>query len=59
MDGKYCCRTNREKFSDNDGELCDGSEIGIDSTCCEDNDYAKCAYDGCTNFEDANYLAII
>ena len=54
LDGKYCCRTNREKTSENDGELCDGSEIGIDSACCEDNDYAKCEFDGCTNFEDAN-----
>lgn len=54
LDGKYCCRTNKEKNrSGRDGHLCDGSVIGIDSRCCENNDYAKCGYQTCSNHKDA------
>ena len=54
LGGKYCCGTNSEKNdSAVDGDLCDGSEIGIDSRCCENNDYAKCEYERCINHKDA------
>ena len=50
-DGKYCCQTNKENNNGN-GDLCDGSEIGIDSTCCENHKFIKCAYDRCNNHKD-------
>ena len=35
MNGKYCCRTNKEKFrAEKYDDLCDGGEISIDSRCC-------------------------
>ena len=36
-----------------EGHLCDGSEIGIDSLCCENDDHANCEYAKCTNHKDA------
>ena len=36
-----------------DGHLCDGSEIGIGSRCCKNDDYANCEYEKCTNHKDA------
>ena len=57
MDGKYCCRTNKEKIDIlADGELCDGSKIEIDSRCCENGDYVKCEYENCSNHKDATEL---
>ena len=54
LDGEYCCRTNQERIVyDIDGDLCDGSVIGIDSRCCENNDFAKCEYETCFNHKDA------
>ena len=54
LDGKFCCRTNKEKKGSGvDGDLCDGSEISIDSRCCENNDYTKCVYEKCINHPDA------
>ena len=54
LDGIYCCRTNKEKNdSARDGDLCDGSEIGIDSLCCENDDHARCGYEKCINHKDA------
>lgn len=35
------------------GQLCDGSKIGIDSICCENNDFVDCAHKKCENHEDA------
>ena len=54
-DGSACCRTNKEKKSgkSRDGELCDGSTIGIHSRCCENDDYTWCPYPNCENHEDA------
>ena len=55
-DGEYCCRTNKEKndpHTDGDGDLCDGSLIGFDSRCCENDDWAKCGYKTCFNHKDA------
>ena len=54
LDGKYCCRTNKEKNDSRlDGDLCDGSEIGIDSRCCENDDHVDCEYAKCINHKDA------
>ena len=51
LSGDYCCRTNKEKIGS--GDLCDGSEIGIYSRCCENNYFVKCGYKKCTNHKDA------
>ena len=51
--GEYCCRTNKEKIASPSHDLCDGSEIGIDSTCCENDDWKRCGNDNCINHEDA------
>ena len=53
--GEYCCRTNKEKndSADGRGDLCDGSEIGIDSRCCENDDFAGCENGKCVNHKDA------
>ena len=40
--GDYCCKTGKEKIDTVVGELCDGSDIGIDSKCCHDNAYTVC-----------------
>ena len=57
LDGKYCCRTNKEKIDIlADGELCDGSKIEIDSRCCENGDYVKCEYENCSNHKDDTEL---
>ena len=42
--GEYCCRTSKEKIAT--GETCDGSIIGFDSTCCENDDHAECPTKG-------------
>ena len=52
--GEYCCRTNKEKIAiERDGDLCDGSEIGIDSLCCENDDWKLCGNRPCINHKDA------
>ena len=54
LNGRYCCRTNKEKNNiGKDGDLCDGSEIGINSRCCENNAFIKCTYGRCSNHKDA------
>ena len=51
--GEYCCETNKEKIAFGiNGDLCDGSEIGIESRCCE-NVFLKCGYGKCINHKDA------
>ena len=54
MDGSRCCRTNKEGRLDKRPRqpLCDGSELGIDSVCCE-TDYVQCENLICTDYEDA------
>ena len=45
LQGKYCCRTNKEKNDPRkDGKFCDGGYINFESRCCENNAYIKCAY---------------
>ena len=53
LNGTYCCRTNKENIDiGKDDDLCDGSEIGIDSRCCENSDFVKCEYKKCINHQD-------
>jgi hypothetical protein len=44
--GRYCCKTNKEipliPGIKPITILCDGGEIGIDSICCEDNNFTLC-----------------
>ena len=46
LSGEYCCRTSKEKMHTAHGEKCDGSMIGFDSTCCENDDHADCPTKG-------------
>ena len=55
LNGEFCCRTNKEKIGSKDGYLCDGSEIGIESRCCENDDYSKCAHNRCHNHESGTH----
>ena len=51
-DGEHCCKVNREKIYQSQGQQCDGSKIQRDSKCCEDNKYIKCpSGNNCENFE--------
>ena len=51
--GKLCCRTNREGNNEEKyGDLCDGSKIGLSSSCCYNDDHIKCSYEKCDNHED-------
>lgn len=53
MNGKFCCRSNKEDVNQEKyGDLCDGSKIEIDSVCCDQDDYIKCSHDKCNNNED-------
>ena len=48
--GDYCCERNREKVYAQHGALCDGSALGFDSKCCEDDKGFQCASPPCSNF---------
>jgi len=45
--GKHCCATNREK--DAGSEKCNGSLIGLDSECCENDAHSQCPTSNCMN----------
>ena len=47
--GEYCCKTNKEKVHEPQGEKCDGSEIQRDSLCCENDGYTACPTDECAS----------
>ena len=47
LNGSYCCKSNKEKISANDGSSCDGSEIKFNSTCCEENQFTRCSAESC------------
>merc|ERR1711981_784352 len=50
-DGDYCCSTNVEKEDKaRDGERCDGGPISLGSSCCQNDDYKKCATALCNDF---------
>ena len=51
--GEYCCRTPKEKVDT--GETCDGSMIGFDSACCENDDHAECPTKPCSNHGGVEY----
>ena len=47
-DGDYCCWSNKEKNDPSaHGALCDGSAIGLDSKCCEEDRFTKCPHPPC------------
>jgi hypothetical protein len=52
--GAYCCKQDLEKGEGkNYGESCDGGPIGFLSTCCKDDDHAKCPngkHGQCSNY---------
>ena len=47
--GEYCCKTNKEKVHEPQGEKCDGSVIQKDSLCCENDGYTACPTDECAS----------
>ena len=54
LNGKFCCRTNKENKNEGKfGDLCDGSQIGIDSVCCFNDDFIKCSQHKCNKNEDS------
>jgi len=55
LNGKYCCATNKEKHYAAEGKHCDGSIIGIDSTCCQNDTYFKCRTGVCINYEGCKF----
>ena len=51
--GGYCCETPIEDKSSIHLEGCDGSELSMNSICCEQNNFLECPFDeGCTNNKD-------
>ena len=54
MNGKFCCRTNKENQNKGKfGDLCDGTQLGIDSVCCYNDDYIQCSQNKCKTNEDS------
>jgi len=48
---QHCCASNKEKIYEPQGALCDGSEIGIDSKCCDGDAYTGCPKQPCVNYQ--------
>ena len=42
MWGKYCCKTSKENDANADVPGCDGSQLFLNSTCCENNNHRSC-----------------
>ena len=49
--GNNCCATKKEKIDSVDGEKCDGSELQLDSSCCENDDHAPCPSTPCSDYD--------
>ena len=49
--GGHCCKTNKEKTDGRNGDLCDGSELGRDSVCCEGDNQTQCPGGNCVNYQ--------
>ena len=50
MWGKYCCKTSKENDANADVPGCDGSQLSLHSTCCENNNHISCDnIRGCTD----------
>ena len=50
--GKYCCATRFEKHNKEQGDKCDGSQIGFGSLCCRGDKHLRCPGGGhCQNYK--------
>ncbi|XP_063692556.1 papilin-like [Bolinopsis microptera] len=49
-DGRYCCKSNKEKYYGPLGSKCDGSVIQRDSKCCEGDQYTRCRSGNCQSY---------
>ena len=49
--GDKCCANDTEGTDGTLGESCDGGPIGLDSSCCLDDDYLECGDKPCSNNE--------
>ena len=48
MWGTYCCHSEKETNSTDALKECNGSDLSLNSTCCENNHYVRCNDDrGC------------
>ena len=57
LNGNYCCKSGFEKNNPiKDGELCDGSKIGVTSKCCEGNKYQGCPKKPCKNYQGKHHF---
>ena len=53
--GDHCCETNLENVYAPQGELCDGGELALTSTCCFNNDAVACSDPPCPNYEGKHF----
>ncbi|KAL5254890.1 hypothetical protein ACHWQZ_G014363 [Mnemiopsis leidyi] len=51
--GGYCCQTNKENVYPDQGDKCDGSDLQIDSLCCEGHNAVSCPSGNCVNYSGA------
>ena len=49
LNGQYCCAYQEERNEVKEGDACDGSKIGLDSSCCKDNSFISCPTVVCGN----------
>ena len=49
--GDKCCANDIEGTDGAVGELCDGGDIGLDSSCCLDDEHLDCGDKPCSNNE--------
>ena len=40
--GEYCCKFSKEKVDAALGDTCDGSNISLQSLCCDADEYIQC-----------------
>ena len=48
-DGKYCCSTAIENYSEEFGDECDAGLLSVKSKCCKENDFIQCPEKSCSN----------
>lgn len=60
--GEYCCATGMEKpvfdIRMPQGVSCNGSVLGIDSLCCQNDSFWTCSSPPCTNYNNIPYLTL-
>ena len=64
MWGTYCCHSEKETNSTDALKECNGSDLSLNSTCCENNHYVRCNDDrGCKDrygkTKNSNYQEIM